>query len=219
MTGVQTCALPIYIYSVVYEMSCEEFERFYENKDTGGNKFLEWMVKKDSSILDFMLLAKNNEFIRSKTNSRWYYPSMTTGASMTIEEVAEKALACNIAKLRDRYLLQAVRALVAMKKYEECVTLWNTEIVYLPENNLMRKLIEPYIAGAEWRIRRSEKVTEYFAQMGYIESLLYCLGQSDKGITSIDALEIVCEHAPNSNFIAHTLQKEIHRLEPTGSRM
>lgn len=205
------------IYSVVYEMSCEEFERFYENKDTGGNKFLEWMVKKDSSILDFMLLAKNNEYIRSKTNSRWYYPSMTTGASMTIEEVAEKALACDVAKLRDRYLLQAVRALVTMKKYDECLTLWNTEIVYLPENNLMRKLIEPYIAGAEWRIKRSEKATEYFAQMGYIGSLLYCLGQSDIGITPIDALELVCEHAPNSNFIARTLQNEIHQLEPTGS--
>ena len=145
------------IYQVVYKMTLDEFERIYDNKEANGNKFIEWITQKDTSILDFLLLAKTNEYIRLKRNSRWYYPSMKIGARMTIEEIAEKALNVNVPKLRDRYLLQAIRALFSLGRYEECINLWDSEVVSYPEENLMRQLIHPYIAGAEFRVKRSEK--------------------------------------------------------------
>ena len=65
------------IYSIVYKMSLEEFEAIYDDKEKlYENKFVEWITKKDTAILDFLLLAKTNEYIRLKRNSRWYYPSM-----------------------------------------------------------------------------------------------------------------------------------------------
>lgn len=87
------------IYHVVYKMTLDEFERIYDSKEANGNKFIQWITHKDTSILDFMLLAKTNEYIRLKRNSRWYYPSMKIGARMTIEEIAEKALTVNEPKL------------------------------------------------------------------------------------------------------------------------
>lgn len=51
---------------------------------------------KDTAILDFLLLAKTNEYIRLKRNSRWYYPSMKIGARMTLEEIADSAISIKI---------------------------------------------------------------------------------------------------------------------------
>ena len=205
------------IYEVVYKMTLEEYEAIYDNRNAKyENEFVEWITKKDTAILDFLLLAKTNEYIRLKRNSRWYYPSMKIGARMTLEEVAEKALSEKNERLRDRYLLQGIRALFSLSKYEECIKLWESEVSHLPEDNLMRQLICPYIAGAEFHANHAQKAVEYFAQIGDIRSMLYCMGRAGEKISIIDALELVCEYAPNSNYIEETLQSYVRELEPLG---
>lgn len=203
------------IYDAVYKMSLEELETISDNREASyDNGFIEWITKKDTAILDFLLLAKTNEYIRIKLNSRWYYPSMNTGAKMTIEDVAEKALAQTDERLRDRYLLQAVRALFSMSRYDECVRLWESEASLLPEDNLMRQMILPYIAGAEYRLNRSEKALEYFAHLGDVNSMLFCIGRAGERISAVDALELVCKYAPESKYVLETLQSYIRHLEP-----
>ncbi len=206
------------IYDVVYTLTLEEFESVVDNKSASyDNQFIEWITKRDTAILDFLLLAKTNEYIRLKRNSRWYYPSMKIGARMTIEDVAEKALTVKDERLRERYLLQGIRALFSMSRYGECIDLWEKEVAHLPENNLMRQLIQPYIVGAEFHIKRSEKAIEYFAERGDIGSVLYCAGRSGENLSTIDALELVCEYAPNSKYIEETLQSYVRDLEPSGA--
>lgn len=205
------------IYRVVYEMTLEEYEAVCNNRNARyENGFVEWITKKDTAILDFLLLAKTNEYIRLKRHSRWYYPSMKTGARMTLAEVAEKALSEKNARLRDRYLLQGVRALFSLSEYEACIKLWESEISHLPEDNLMRQLIRPYIAGAEFHTGHARRAVEYFAQIGDIRSMLYCMERAGEKISVIDALEMVCEYAPNSNYIEKTLQSYVRELEPLG---
>ena len=205
------------IYKVVYTMSLADFEKIYDKRRAKyDNKFVEWITKKDNAILDFLLLAKTNEYIRIKRNSRWYYPTLEIGARMTIEEIAEKALSAKDARLRDRYLLQAVRALFSMQRYEECVALWENEASKLPADNYMRELIHPYIAGAEFRLNRLDKAVERFAQIGDIESILFCANRTGEKLTMYEALELVYKYAPNSPYIAKTLQAYIRSLEPGG---
>lgn len=205
------------IYNVVYKMTLEDFEALYENRGSAcKNRFTEWITKKDTTILDFLYLAKNNEHIRLKRNSRWYYPSMKIDTRMTLEEIAQKAVSAKESKLRDRYLLQAVRALFSLSKYEECIELWEKEIERLPKDNLMRQLIHPYIAGARYHTKQTEKAIESFAQIGDVRSMLFCAGRANDSISTIDALELVCEYAPNSRFIEETLQSYVRRLEPEG---
>ena len=103
-----------------------------------------------------------------------------------------------------------------MSKYTECVEIWEREISHLPENNLMRQLVHPYIVGAEFHIKRSEKAIEYFAELGDIGSVLYCAGRTGENLSTIDALELVCEYAPNSKYIEKELQSYIRDLEPLG---
>jgi hypothetical protein len=207
------------IYQAVYKMTMEELETVAENRTVSyDNKFIEWITKKDTALLDFLLLAKTNEYIRIELNSRWYYPTMKTNAKMTIEEVAEKALALTDERLRDRYLLQAVRALFSMSRFEECVKLWENEASLLPEENLMRQMIMPYIAGAEYRLNRSEKALEYFARLGDVNSMLFCLGRGEEQISIVDALVLVCKYAPDSKYVLEKLQSYIRHNGPYALR-
>lgn len=208
------------IYHVVYTMPLKDFEKICDNsKQAYDNKFVEWITKNDRAIMDFLLLAKTNEYIRVKRNSRWYYPTMKIDARMTIEQVIEKSLSVSDQRLRERYLLQAVRALFSMQRYRECIDLWDREISLLPTDNLMRKLIQPYIAGAQFRINNTDKAMEYFAQIGDIGSLQYCANRIGKSLSTVDALALVCKYAPNSPSIIKTLQECIRKIEPEGSMM
>lgn len=205
------------IYEVVYTISLADFEKIYDNRTIKyDNKFVEWITKRDSAILDFLLLAKTNEHIRVKRNSRWYYPTMEIGARMTIEEVVVRALSADDARLRDRYLLQAVRALFSMQRYQECVDLWESEASKLPADNQMRELIHPYIAGAEFRLNRLDRAIEYFAQIGDVESMLFCANREGERLTMCQALDLVYEYAPNSPYITKRLQTYIRSIEPEG---
>lgn len=202
------------IYEVVYKMSLEEFEAIYDSREISyKNRFAEWITKKDTAALNFLLLAKNNEYIRSIRNSRWYYPSMKIDTRMTIEEIAERSLSVKEGRLRDRYLLQGVRALFSLAKYEDCIDLWETEVSRLPEENLMRQLIHPYIAGAEFRVKHSKKAIEHFAQIGDVQSILFCADKVGEELSVVDALELICRYAPNSKSIEETLQSYIRKME------
>ena len=205
------------IYKAVYEMTLNEIEAVYDNREVAyENRFIEWITKKDTAILEFLFIAKTNEHIRLKCNSRWYYPSMRIGSRMTLEEVVEKALSANEERLRDRYLLQAVRALFSLSRFDECIALWENEAALLPESNLMRSMIRPYIAGAEFHVGRTEKAMEYFAQAGDVQSMLFCSGRAGEKLTTVDALELVCRYAPESSYVVETLQSYIRALEPDG---
>ena len=202
------------IHKAVYKMNLEEIESIYDNKSVAyENKFIEWITKKDTAILDFLLLAKTNEHIRLQRNSRWYYPSMKVGARMTIEDIAEKALSVKEERLRSRYLLQAVRAMFSMSRFEECIEVWDNEVCHLPKDDLMRQMIQPYIAGAEFRTNRNDRAIKNFAELGDIKSMLYCAGRTGEKLSTIEAIEMVCEHAPNSNYIPEALQSFFTRYE------
>lgn len=205
------------IYKAVYKMSLKEFEAVYDNRNAANdNKFIEWIIKNDTEILDFLYLAKTNEYIRLKCSSRWYYPSMRIGTRMTIEEIVERSLSSKDGRLRDRYLLQAVRALFSLSRFNECIEIWEKEAMHLPEDNLMRSMIQPYIAGAEFHTGHTEKAMEQFAQLGDVQSMLYCSGRAGEKLSTVDAIELVCQYAPESKYVVEALQLYTRGLEPTG---
>lgn len=211
-------AIPIEDISyVVYRMSLEDVEKMYDNPLIFyENKFAEWITKRDKAALDFLLLAKTNSYVRAQMNSRWYYPSMKIGARMTLEEIADKALAVKDKRLRDRYLLQAVRALFSSGRFEECIDLWDNEIKLLPKDNIMRQLCHSYIAGAYYRTNRTEEAIGYFAQIGDVDSMLECIGKKGHSASTINTVKFVCQYNPDAPHIRYVLQSYIRGYEPEG---
>lgn len=212
------------IYQVVYKMSLDDFEAVYDSITTtwcpgygydGSNAFLQWLSQTyTTDATDYLLLAKTTEDIRSRQNSRWYYPSMRTKARMTLEEVAEKALAYR-GPLRDRYLLQAVRALFSLRRYAECIELWDGEACMLPEGSAMRQLILPYVAGAEYRTGNCDKAVAYFYEAGDFPEMIACSG-ADKPEQAVKAIERIYQFEPNCSQFPKILHSLVHRAEPDG---
>ena len=199
------------IYVVVYKMSLDDFEKSYRHY-RGGNTFLQWLSKNSSESAEFLLFAKITEDARNRQNSRWYYPSMKTGGRMPLEEIAQKALEYQ-GPLRDRYLLQAVRALFSLHRYADCIALWNEEASLLPKESAMRQLMLPYIAGAEYRTGHYDKAVSYFYEAGDIVSMIACSGK-DKPTSTVETIELIYDFEPDCRFFSDILQEFIQHESP-----
>lgn len=187
---------------VVYTMPLAEYEAFYamavyyEN-----NAFAQWIKRNDPEIMDFLLLAKRNEHMRFQYSSKWYYPTMKVGGPVSLEEIVEQSLGSQSVRLRDRYLLQAVRALTTLKRYDECLELWDREISLLPKDNFMRRLCYEYIAGAYYHTGDVERAMLMFASYGDTGSMYYIAKQQDMDLTTVDIIRYsYLSGAPLSKF-------------------
>lgn len=202
------------IYEVVYKMPLVDFEKFHEDSRgyKGKNAFLEWLCR-NKEASDFLLFAKITEDVRGRENSRWYYPSMKTGARMPLEEIADKALGYQ-GPLRDRYLLQGIRALFSLRRYEECITLWDNEISRLPKESVIRRMILPYIAGAEYWMRNYDKAVAYCYEAGdYIAMLAYSGDRRRK--STAESIERIYNYEPNFHSFPKMLKEFIRNAEST----
>lgn len=205
------------IYQAVYKMSLEEFEAFHnESWGYGGNNaFLKWLSHGRWDEMNFLLFAKITEDVRGRQNSRWYYPSMRTGAKMSLEEIVDQALNYR-GPLRDRYLLQAVRAMFSLRRYTDCIALWNKEASLLPKECVVRQLILPYIAGAEYRMKNYDKAVSYFYEAGDFASMIACSDVNPPAST-VEAIERIYQQEPNCSHFPEMLQRLVHTAEPDGT--
>lgn len=203
------------IRRVVFHSSLSELEEIVQHpKRTYKNPFTEWLTKHDREALDYLLWAKINETNRTKQNSPWYYPTMQMGMKHTPEEVIEKSLSVKSTRLRDRCLLQAVRALFTMGEYERCIALWEEEISHLDPTNLMRQLSHNYIAGARFHLNHTEEAMEEYALIGDITSLMYCSNKLNRPLNRPEALALICQANPNNPVIPSMLQEIVNNIEP-----
>lgn len=136
------------IEQVVYKWSSEKLDSLRTQGVYANNSFAKWLMDHhDHEVIDFLLLAKNSESIRSERNSLWYYPVAGDVEITTLDEIIQISLAYTGKRLKDRYLLQAIRALFACSKFEECINLWKKH-----ENNFQTRIIKElavnYIYGA-----------------------------------------------------------------------
>lgn len=174
---------------VVYTMPLAEYEAFYAMAVYyEDNAFAQWIKRNDPEIMDFLLLAKRNEYMRFQYSSKWYYPTMKVGGPVSLEEIVEQSLGSQSVRLRDRYLLQAVRALTTLKRYDECLELWDREISLLPKDNFMRRLCYEYIAGAYYHTGDVERAMLMFASYGDTGSMYYIAKQQDMDLTTVDII-------------------------------
>ena len=187
---------------VVYTMPLAEYEAFYAMAVYyEDNAFAQWIKRNDPEIMDFLLLAKRNEHMRFQYSSKWYYPTMKVGGPVSLEEIVEQSLGSQSVRLRDRYLLQAVRALTTLKRYDECLELWDREISLLPKDNFMRRLCYEYIAGAYYHTGDVERAMLMFASYGDTGSMYYIAKQQDMDLNTVDIIRYsYLSGAPLSKF-------------------
>lgn len=202
------------IEEVVYSLSLDEYKQIYIDKEYYGyNNFAGWLKSHQSDIGDFLLLAKQNEELRDRYSSPWYYPSMKVRGEVTLEDIVIRSLSNTNPQLRDRYLLQAVRALFTLRRYQECIALWDEQISQLSKDNVMRSHIVPYIAGARARLGDYKAAFETFAEVGDIASMRACAKAMGQEMYEAEAIEAIYNNCDDSYKLLDFLQSYVRRAE------
>ncbi len=172
-------ALPLKdIEQVVYEWNLDQIENLFNRKESHRNAFAEWIIKhQDKETADFLILAKQCEQIRTAQNTRWYYFVDGDEESVQLKTLAKQAQAYKGKRLKDRYLLQAIRALFAAREYASCVDLWENSSRYF-RDDIIKKFAENYIAGAYQHLGQNDKASKMNLKQDNAEARALCKFQS-----------------------------------------
>lgn len=203
------------IEMVVYKYTLTQMRELMTVHDP--NAFATWIrTNEDEEIYDFLMLAKICENTRGLMNDPWYYPSKNDGTYMSLIEIEEKAKAYKGTRLKDRYTLQAVRAMFSAHRYQECVDYWNDVEEDLPDG-LIKEMSRSYIVGAYSRIGQIDAALEYFTDVEDLNSIIFCLRREGKIKDVADELECIAKYAPDSYQVPEILQWVVTGFEPWGS--
>lgn len=154
-------------YETLYDLSWRRL------KVDRSNKFYSYIINvEDAEIIDFLVLAKELEEKRAKYTSPWYYPA-SKGETIPddFQYIINSLSGYEGTRLKDRYALQAVRALFAARRYDECVAYFDKSFKVFPETNLFKRMAMRYVAGCWYRMGDFDRANGYFAQIGDFASL------------------------------------------------
>ncbi|MBR1632237.1 MAG: hypothetical protein IJ686_00575 [Bacteroidales bacterium] len=196
------------IYQVVYKSGIEDLENMGKATSLRKNPFFKYL-KQDSEALDFLLLAKQCEKARSEMTSPWYYPSKKDPRRLSLDEVAGKSMSVRNGRFLGRYALQAERALLSLRRYDDCINFWN-EVSGLLKDDVITKMAKRYVAGAYQRIGNLEMARRLFIEAG--DGLAVAGITDTKGVCSLD---VMYEYAPDTP----ELREEIGRIIQSGERL
>ncbi|MDE5784903.1 MAG: hypothetical protein K2H98_00050 [Duncaniella sp.] len=163
------------IEQVVYRDSRDEFtERTgYDHKNVGNTFYTYINNTSNAEIISLLMTAKEMEERRRDATSPWYYPSSrrSTPEMGDFSDIIETCRNYRGSRLRDRYGLQAVRALFASRCYGECVEYFDSVFAAVPDDNLMKRMAARYVAGCWSRMGHVARADTAFALAGDILSL------------------------------------------------
>lgn len=191
----------VYKYTLTQTISA-----FYGNEQK--NQFILWVNKKyDQEIKDFLILAKKNEELRLRRNSKWYYPRKNDPLDLDLAKVAAVAMEYNGKRLGDRYALQAVRALYTLGKMEQMIEYWNKNESRFPEGTI-KNMARDYVAGACVKTGNlAQAKTLYFKSGNYGSMYEHCRPGGD------NLLECLAMFCPDKQSTFSLIQDNVHNHE------
>jgi hypothetical protein len=193
------------IDSIVYKadvVCLQQLRKKVQVPATERNTFVNWLVSnRRTDIIDLLILAKQNEQILDGMNDPWYYRVEDSYHFQVLDEIVSKCKAYTSGSLLDRYALQMVRALCALREYQECAWYWDSIKAQIPDN-VVRKMAELKAASALYKTGRQEEALEIYAKYGDVASI-----RAVNGGQIENELEFVYEHCPNSPYIEGEIQK------------
>lgn len=164
-------------------------------------------TSKHINALRFLLLAKRcEEACKQLYNDPWYYPVKGDNIENTLEDIISNCRKAT--NFKTRYFLQEVRALIALNRYDECISRWE-ETKDQIDNDLFYKEIELRVARAYLlaEISDKDKAIEIYARYGDAESLM--LAKRIVHDINEHDLTYVYNICPDAEYIKNEVQKRL----------
>lgn len=200
------------IEELVYKWDLSKLVSLQDNRSS--NAFADAICSRnDTSLAEYLTLAKQCEVSCSERASKWYYPFKDDPDIKALEAVISKAESLSEGRLYERYLLQEIRALFSLSRYDDIINLWEVSESKVREG-IIRDMIIGYVAGASYRTGDKSEAIDYYFSIGDVESVKYCFARDEslsKG-ESRSLLTLFAERCPDSPEIPRVLQETFQDL-------
>ena len=205
------------IYRVVYKASVEEVAALLKPATSSASRQIDTnafarTLRTDPEAANLLLLAKQCEAARERMASPWYYPSKHDSLKLSLEQIAGEAQNYSGTRFKSRYALQAERALLSLRRYDECINYWNSVKRSLPDDALTRMALR-YVAGAYYNIGETETAKQLYGRAGDVESLLNIARKEGMG-----AIDAIYAHYPEAPELRNWMGGSIRWSEVHGDR-
>jgi len=200
------------IREVVYRYPLDSL-KILLNDSRNKNTFVRYILKRrDTEIVDYLILAKNCETARAKRADAWWYPTKEDLKNTDLETIIEQALAYKGKRLKIRYLLQAIRAAYSAKNYDLCLNLWEKEIAKMP-SSAVKTMCRGYVGGIWFRKGDYEKAIKYYSAIGDMDSFWWCADNLTTENSDIQRMKILYKYQPNAPELDKMLQQICREAE------
>lgn len=174
------------------------------------------IVKKLSDDAEMMryvrLLQQYLQGCRALSNDSWNYPSkeQIDGARLTMEQVGQQAQAYGGTRLKPQYALLYVRTLVALDKWAQVGSYWESTARKLPES-VFKDMMRNTYAGSLLRQGRKQEACRIYAELGDMQSIKWCM-RHQRNLAGIKQ-----EYAadPNSPTLVYLVQDFVNNAQET----
>lgn len=188
------------IYHVVYKVTPDEFCRFPRIK--GGKTFVN-ALRADRRAFECLFLAKRCEDVRARMASPWWYPSKEDPETATLEDIVEEAGSYRSGRFHGRYVLQGLRALFSLHRFDDCINWWNEVEAQLPDD-VIKRMAMRYVAGAYWNVGEEQTARVLYGRAGDVKSLLFCMRDEKKS-----EQDAIYEYCPDSRDLRTFIEQKI----------
>lgn len=206
------------IEKVIYDSTSSDLQKLTGSVNP-DNKFAVWLSSpKHKDDLEYVLVAKEIEEIRSYMNDPWYYGYDGDEEHQRLDALLKRCEKYNGERHADRYALQLMRLYFAKDDYSSCIDLWETRGSKMPQN-IVTDMMASYAGGAYFRKGNRDKAIELYTRSQDIGSLINLnvwKNSEDKSKykdSRIKELEYIFNRFPNSPLLSVKLQKYVRNRE------
>ena len=200
------------IHDVVYSFKKIQLEEILNKQADLSNPIFENTFAKylrknnDSEIVNFLLLARRSEIIRFGSSDKWWYPSKEDLQNdKNFQSIIDEALAYQGKRLKDRYLLQAMRAAFQINNYDLCFSLWKNKISQLP-NSEVKRMSAGYIGRILFQQKNYSEAIKYYALTDDINSFFWCVDNMTKENSDFERIKMLYKYKPSSPALSDMVQ-------------
>lgn len=204
------------IMEVVYKYDLERTKSILSSNKIASvaeNKFEDWLRKhSDREIVDFLVLAKECETLRDIKISPWYYPTKNDSTVNCLADVVKKSFEYKGSRLKNRYMLQGIRAMFSLGNYNDCIDFWQRNHKTLPDD-VVKDMLAHYVAGAYENIGNTREALALYTQLGDYISASRCMGDKYKKMEEAERIGYAASINGDSDVLLQRLEQYMRNCE------
>lgn len=164
----------------------------------------------NNELYDYIVLMRETETECARTADPWYFYYDDDPKLQRLDSLAIKAKSRLSGKYGDRYAIQAARALRALKKYPEIITIAETHQF---KDSQLKSIFDQSLASAYYYTGAYEQALEFYQNSGDETSLRWTLEKLGMDANNLALARQLSSAPGNDSAIMRLLQAHIRQME------